>query len=97
MMKMTKDEAAKWASNSPKWKDKSPVISVFNDPQALKEWGWTPIMMNGTDLGSGDIKSELVDFITKLDLYPTTSTAWANHRWGHTKDWNMNGKTGKVS
>ncbi|QDS77873.1 hypothetical protein FKW77_000305 [Venturia effusa] len=94
MMKMTKDEAEKWALNSPKWSTRFPVLSRFNDPQALKDWGWDA-RSNGADSGGAEIKEALKDFMETLHLDPRTSSAWASHNWAHDNEWEMNGKKGE--
>ncbi|KAE9977579.1 hypothetical protein BLS_001288 [Venturia inaequalis] len=93
MMKMTKDQATRWVSTSAKWSSRDPVTSRFNDPQALREWGWVPVYDGALSDG---IKPELHEFMNRLDLYPTTSTAWVRHKCDHTKDWNVNGVKGKA-
>lgn len=96
LMKMTKDEAAEWASKSTKWSPRDPVTSRFNDPKAFDDWGWVTQYDEGDGSGYG-IKPELVNFMNKLGLYPKTRTAWASHGCDHAKDWTMNGVKGKVS
>lgn len=96
MMRMTKEEAAAWALASPKWADRHPVASRFNDPDDLKLWGWVDeddmkLGPNSAAFLSTRIKSELYPFMNQLGLKPEETSEWLQAAHHHEKDYYIDG------
>lgn len=95
-------QAADMVARSDKWRNR-PLQSVYSNPQKeFKNWGWeysrTSLWTDSSDklMSSEFDRYGLVNLMGSLRL-STDVKHWYAAKVGQGKDWNMNGKQGRVS